>query len=334
MKKLPSDFDPQKYLNLNPDVDAAGVDAEKHYLEFGELEKRPYKKSTKFQNSDSKYPKLALFMMCKNEGHMLDAWIKHHTMIVPPQQIFIFDNGSTDRLTTEILVSAETMGCKVERRFDSRENFFQKGTVMVLKMLELDAFDDFDFYIPLDADELLAVELNEQFEVSSEAIHAYLASLPNFGGPLKIVKVLTANPFHAGYFQINQINKTFFWRETVKSLDIGFHWGRTLQGGAPFETALTLIDFHFMGLEEVRKRAHQKLVGRNGLDVEDKESLIKYESDLMPGYHCVQELETSLENYSLRLPISDYTLNISLLNSLKNSGAFESLAKIMSYTIL
>lgn len=40
--KIPHDFDPVRYLALNPDVKAAGVDAEAHYLEYGRAEKRRY----------------------------------------------------------------------------------------------------------------------------------------------------------------------------------------------------------------------------------------------------------------------------------------------------
>ncbi|WP_426000271.1 phytanoyl-CoA dioxygenase family protein [Caulobacter sp. DWR1-3-2b1] len=37
------DFDPKRYLELHPNVAAAGVDARKHYLRFGLREKSPYK---------------------------------------------------------------------------------------------------------------------------------------------------------------------------------------------------------------------------------------------------------------------------------------------------
>ena len=41
--KTPPDFDPKRYLALNPDVAAARVDARKHYLRFGIRENRRYK---------------------------------------------------------------------------------------------------------------------------------------------------------------------------------------------------------------------------------------------------------------------------------------------------
>lgn len=43
--KLPKDFNAEIYLNLHPDVKAAGMDAAKHYLEYGVNEARQYKPS-------------------------------------------------------------------------------------------------------------------------------------------------------------------------------------------------------------------------------------------------------------------------------------------------
>jgi hypothetical protein len=331
VENLPQDFDPRKYLEINPDVAASGIDPILHWTLFGKSEGRKYRKVTKFENSESKYPKLAIFLMCKNEGYMLEAWIKHHVTIVSPQHLFIYDNGSTDSLTIEILASAQAMGCIVERRFSTKEHFFGRGTIMVLKMLELDVFDDFDFYLLLDTDEFLAVDSIEQYEVSSDAIHSYLASVPRLGSPLKIVKGLISNPYHAGYFKKNQANKTFFRRETAKTLDEGYHWGQTIEGGTPFETAITLVDFHFMGLGEFKKRAEQKLEGRDGLDIEDRESLEKYESEKKLAYHSVQDMNIEPERYMENLLISDFTFNPSLLKSLKSSGAISSLEKVMSF---
>ena len=41
--KAPKDFDPQRYLDLNPDVAAAGMDPRKHYVRHGAREQRRYK---------------------------------------------------------------------------------------------------------------------------------------------------------------------------------------------------------------------------------------------------------------------------------------------------
>ena len=43
---LPSDFDPDVYLQLNDDVRQAGLDPARHYLEFGQKEGREYRISS------------------------------------------------------------------------------------------------------------------------------------------------------------------------------------------------------------------------------------------------------------------------------------------------
>jgi hypothetical protein len=40
--KLPLDFNPEEYLNLNPDIKKAGVNAGEHFLEYGQQEGRVY----------------------------------------------------------------------------------------------------------------------------------------------------------------------------------------------------------------------------------------------------------------------------------------------------
>ncbi|WP_137126583.1 class I SAM-dependent methyltransferase [Roseomonas sp. HF4] len=42
LKRLPAGFDPNVYLDLNPDVRAAKMDAAKHYLRYGRREGRPF----------------------------------------------------------------------------------------------------------------------------------------------------------------------------------------------------------------------------------------------------------------------------------------------------
>ena len=42
LEQEPNDFDPQRYLDLNPDVKAAGLDPKEHFLRFGAKENRPW----------------------------------------------------------------------------------------------------------------------------------------------------------------------------------------------------------------------------------------------------------------------------------------------------
>lgn len=57
--QLPKDFTPEIYLEIHPDVKAAGVDPQKHYLEFGIKEGRNYKKNNEdvLENYFKNFPK-------------------------------------------------------------------------------------------------------------------------------------------------------------------------------------------------------------------------------------------------------------------------------------
>lgn len=53
--RVPSDFDPDVYLALHPDVKRAGVDPVAHYLEFGIKEGRAYKRGSALQQELAKF---------------------------------------------------------------------------------------------------------------------------------------------------------------------------------------------------------------------------------------------------------------------------------------
>ena len=65
--KLPKDFNAELYLNLHPDVKAAGIDAAKHFLEYGVDEGRKYK-SSKDSSIKKKPPTLSDISQLHNDG--------------------------------------------------------------------------------------------------------------------------------------------------------------------------------------------------------------------------------------------------------------------------
>ncbi|PWU21359.1 MAG: methyltransferase type 11 [Bdellovibrio sp.] len=70
---LPSDFDPNIYLELNADLKNAGVDPIKHYLEFGKIEGRVY-------NAVAGVPSDLDYQLHKNEKTKRPKFAKHETI--------------------------------------------------------------------------------------------------------------------------------------------------------------------------------------------------------------------------------------------------------------
>lgn len=97
--KLPSDFDPEEYLRMNPDVKEAGIDPGVHYLDFGLKEDRKYK---------AKELVIGVGLIVKDEAPYILEWIAHH-MILGVDKFIIADNSSKDG-TKEILARLSDAG--------------------------------------------------------------------------------------------------------------------------------------------------------------------------------------------------------------------------------
>jgi hypothetical protein len=323
---LPQDFNPELYLELNQDVKASGMDPVIHWTVFGHREGRKYSRHT--LSDLGKSAKIAIFAMVKNEGRMLEAWIKHHSSLVGIKNLYLFDNGSTDSLTIKILSEAENLGCNVERRFTEKKHFEAKGSIMLIKFQELDLFEDYDFYLPLDCDELLAVELNGSVFCSKDLILNSFQSIPITKEPLKMTKGWIHNPLKLGFFRQNPINKTFFYRESAIALDTGYHAGKSKNPGNPLGTSFGLLDYHFLTFEQTKIRAKEKLLGR--LDISDYRQLIEYQASKKKGYHLVRELLMEEEEFLNIHRHGNYVELLSVNSSLRDSETLEIISNLLS----
>jgi hypothetical protein len=102
--------------------------------------------------------RIALVMMQKNEGHLLEAWITYHRNLVDPASLFIFDNGSNDAHTLTILRAAEKTGIAINKDFCQDKDYFERGIIFCNLIKQLDRDDPHDFYFPIDCDEFLATK--------------------------------------------------------------------------------------------------------------------------------------------------------------------------------
>jgi hypothetical protein len=316
---LPDDFDEATYFHLHPDVARSGMGAAAHWNTFGRQEGRRYK-------LDGQY---GILLFTKNEGPILQAWIRHHVSLVKPQSIYIFDNGSSDPFTCQVLDEAQALGCNVDLRFKLKEHFEGKGSIMISKMAELDLLGGFDFYFMLDTDELLACDVAGSIAVDGISIRQALAKLPVKGSPYMVSKAILGHPSLAGHFRPIEIQKTFFASKTAATLDIGYHVGTSKNGLPPINTSFVFLDFHFMSFMETKKRALEKLAHR--VDISDQSALSNLVLTRGKGFHLVQELEMDASEYAARFSPQFYTLEAEVLKNLEKSGTLEALAQVMDY---
>lgn len=240
--------------------------------------------------------RIACLVMQKNERALLEPWILYHGAMFGYESLYVYDNGSTAPECANVLAKYESLGVNVERSFDTKDHFEQKGHIFSEKIKALDADDPFDFYFPMDCDEFLVVERDGQVHFNASAILNELSSLVDIKQPLCISAAYDNNPLTPDfYFRSAGQRKTFFTRNTCKTLDLGFHAGCTHTSCDPVRTAIGYVHFHYKTFADYVESAKQKLLGR----IEDfsETSLIEFGEKKKPGFHLVGALIAGEDEY-------------------------------------
>jgi hypothetical protein len=204
--------------------------------------------------------RIALIMMQKNETLFLDPWLKYHEAMIPANSIFVFDNGSSDRETLQILKEAESRGIFVNRAHNKLQDYFARGTIFSEFINHLDRDDPHDFYFPIDCDEFLACKVNGRLSCARDDLDRSLIDYIKNDKVLTITRKYINSPYHPNrYSEIEWCKKCFFAQGTCESMVDGFHAGTSRTGSAEVETNLTYIEFHYKPYQEHRRISKQKI---------------------------------------------------------------------------
>lgn len=275
---------------------------------------------------------IAVILMQKNERYMLDAWIKYHSALVGDENIYIIDNGSDDIETKNILSKAESDGVHVEYKFNSKSDFANKGNIILNLIQDLQKYKPYDFYFPIDADELLACTQDGVISMDRRSIENVL--IPYIGTKLvlRVGYLLDSNPLYNNKFRKAFQKKCFFYKNTAKKLDVGFHNGETFDGKDFIETDIVYVHYHFRSYEETMLRTKEKLIGRVGsLCREELESLKERKG---PGHHLVNDILIGKDSYYERFEnLGNYIQEDGIVSRLVSVGAFDAISSIMDYNI-
>ena len=193
--------------------------------------------------------RLAIVLMQKDEGELLQAWIDHHLAITSPGLIHIFDNGSTCQRTQTTLKEAQQNGIHVSLEFNRRSDFERKGEIICKTIQSIQANKSSDFVIPLDCDEFLGLESDSDTEPKFDrySISQHLSQLLGQQGYFKVKRHYFNHPHEPDLYHINNTpRKYFFGSSALKDLDVGFHSPR-LRDESSQEHCLDsdLIAFHY-----------------------------------------------------------------------------------------
>lgn len=321
--KNSEEFNSEEYLFLNPDIEKSGTDPKLHYLNFGIKENRQCSISTivkmlveKRLEHHSNGLQVACLMMQKNEGELLRAWIEHHGNIFGMFNLWIFDNGSDDFLTKNILNHYKIIGVNIIYDHNNDYDFENKGQLILGLIRYIDLFSIYSFYFPLDCDEFLGViNKDGKYSISAESIIYELDTHLESRDVLTIYGSLVNKPNSKNNFVFDKHDKCFFLKNTAYSLDRGFHTAENINSKNKIKTKIIYIHLHNKPLANLKYSAREKLQLR--VNVDDYESLKKYSG---PGHHLINYFELGEKEYNSKYDHRELIVFSDLNNSFINYG--------------
>jgi hypothetical protein len=248
--------------------------------------------------------------MQKNEGEMIFAWAKYHTALFGIDCVTIFDNGSTCQTTIKILDELKAIGINVISGFDRPIDFEMKGDVLgnYFKYRK----GEFNLFIPLDCDEFLAVS-NKHGEFSCEPGHVKneLSKYIFSDAPLMIKGSFYNVPYSTSKFFFFPEEKVFFSSQSFQSVDMGFHYGKTLNLSDNIFTEIVHIHLCHKPLWKVQNDAIDKLK----LRLSPGQKIDNYTG---PGQHLAKYFTINELEYE-----NSYGSGIQILNFLEKTESLD-----------
>ena len=183
-------------------------------------------------------------------------------------------------------------GVSVVRQFAQPEDWVAKGDHFTSVIQAWDRRAGYDFAIPLDCDEFLALFTPAGLTCGRDAIHAYFDSLIGFEGVFSIDTTNYNVPGQGGWFWPGAGSKRFFAADTIGMLDHGYHVATSRKSDAVMQTHLTHMHFHHKPFAIVLEHSRRKLV--HYVDVDDRAALETFEG---PNCHLVRHFLQTEQEY-------------------------------------
>lgn len=260
--------------------------------------------------------KIAVLMMQKNERELLDKWIVYHSNLFGLVNLHVFDNGSDDEVTKNILLEWQLKGLSVDWSHSTKADFENKGVILGDNIKSLDTSGVYDCFVPLDCDEFLAVKLdNGDISCETEDIFAEFLRNSDCQDLLIIDAQFFNSPISSNWFHRFANRKCFFMKDTFQSMDVGFHWGKVKNSSAEKKTNLVQFHFHNKPFEDAREHARNKLALR--VTNFDKEYLANYKGN---GRHLTKYFLMSEKEYLQSVLKPQHYYVDSLANKFKESN--------------
>lgn len=231
-------------------------------------------------------------MMQRDETRLLEPWLRYHGYLFGYRNLTVIDHGSSVPAVHDVLERYGALGVTVERLDLSPRHFFDKGMHVARVIRALDDGEAYDFAMPLDCDEFVAVFNEDGLSSRREAIHAAFDALIGEQRALSVEMSPTNVIGRPGWFATGIGNKTFLPRGSVMDVDVGFHTIRSRLAEGRRDTPFCYLHFRNKPFAAFLYHARQKLELR--VDIDDPAALWAYRGD---GSHLVPYLFMSEAEY-------------------------------------
>lgn len=244
--------------------------------------------------------RIAAITMQRNEDHCLEPWIRHHGYLFGFENLVVIDHGSDSVLCRDVLNRYRNFGLNVvdlplSARFDD------KGIFVYNEYARINTDCRFDFFFPIDCDEMLFLKGEDGRVVTSrDAIFDYINQFRNYGGRLFIKENYLRILGHPGYYWPQPYQKVFFASGACLGLDHGFHFGKALNNAESLDTNLIYAHFHFKPYDVNRKLSIEKL--SDYVDVNDLDAFKSYDG---PGFHLKSHVLATRGEYESLFVLND-----------------------------
>ena len=236
-------------------------------------------------------------MMQKNEGDALARWLVHYCGLFGPRNLTILDNGSDEKLTLRYLDAAERSGVAVLRQFVRSHDFHEKGGHFGNIIKSWDHDHEYDFALPLDCDEILAVFTPAGLSSAFDDVHQEFDRLLGTRQALRLDMTLFNVPERPGWFApIRHFHKGFLPAGSLHQLDNGQHAPTSRLERGYLSTRFTYLHWHNLSFKETVRRAKIKLKGY--VDPDDRDALLRYvKTPGAPSSHAAEIVLRTREEF-------------------------------------
>jgi len=213
-----------------------------------------------------------VIMMQRDGGDALVRWLAHYSGLFGFGSLFVMDNGSEDALTLSVLREAERRGARIYRGLDRLEDHLHKGGHVTNVIRDLDGGEPYDFALPVECDEILAVFDEAGLTTRHDAIHAELDRLRGVQTALRIDISLFTVPDRPEWFApVRSMPKGFLPARSIESIDNNYQTPRSRLAPGFQSVRLAYLNWNGWSYQGARRRALRLLEGR--VDLADEAAL-------------------------------------------------------------